>query len=98
MADGKWVMTEEDMRRMDSTSAGTMRQNLRDLPNFRKHITIDNSDGKAVIKCAFCGSEDLQSGFGGCGEGFGYQSVLCKECGGTTDLVYKDEIGKFFLT
>ena len=48
------------------------------------------------MKCAFCGSRDLQSGFGGCGEGFGYRSCKCKACGGTTDFVYMDEAGKYF--
>ena len=63
MADGKWVMTEADSKRVDLT---------------------------------FCGSDDLQSGFGGCGEGFGYRSFKCRSCGGTTDFVYKDNIGKYF--
>ena len=60
MADGKWVMTEEDSKRVDLT---------------------------------FSGSDDLQSGFGGFGDGFGYKSFKCRRCGGTTDLVYRDENG-----
>ena len=96
MADGKWVMTEEDSKRVDLTYNGSGLQNMRDLPNYGMHGVVDDRDGKAASKCAFCGSEDLQSGFGGCGEGFGYKSFKCRVCGGTTDFVYKDEIGKYF--
>ena len=96
MADGKWVMTEEDSRRVDLTFSGKPRQDLRRLPNYGQHRAIDDREGNAEEKCAFCGSEDLQSGFGGFGEGFGYRSFICRVCGGTTDLVYKDETGKYF--
>ena len=106
MADGKWVMTEEDAHRVDLSFSGSVRQDLRSLPNYGQHRavddregaarTVDDSEGAAKEKCAFCGSADLQSGFGGCGEGFGYRSFICRACGGTTDLVYKDEAGKFF--
>ena len=96
MADGKWVMTEEDSRRVDLTFSRSERQNLKELPNYERHKTIDDRDGEAVKKCGFCGSEDLQSGFGGCGEGFGYRSFKCRSCGGTTDFIYKDDIGKYF--
>ena len=105
MADGKWVMTEEDARRVDLSFSGSARQDLRSLPNYGQHRAVDDREGAAravddrkgdVEKCAFCGSADLQSGFGGCGEGFGYRSFICRACGGTTDLVYKDEAGKFF--
>ena len=106
MADGKWVMTEEDARRVDLTFSGSARQDLRSLPNYGQHRAVDDREGAASAvddreggteeKCAFCGSADLQSGFGGCGEGFGYRSFICRACGGTTDLVYKDEAGKFF--
>ena len=96
MADGKWVMTEEDARRVDLSFSGSARQDLRSLPNYGQHRAVDDREGAAEEKCAFCGSADLQSGFGGCGEGFGYRSFICRACGGTTDLVYKDEAGKFF--
>ena len=116
MADGKWVMTEEDARRVDLSFSGSARQDLRSLPNYGQHRAVDDREGAASAvdkceggasavdkcegaaeeKCAFCGSADLQSGFGGCGEGFGYRSFICRACGGTTDLVYKDEAGKFF--
>ena len=106
MADGKWVMTEEDSRRVDLTFSGSAGQNLRELPNYGQHRAVDDREGiaravddregSAAKKCAFCGSGDLQSGFGGFGEGFGYKSFICRACGGTTDLVYKDEAGKFF--
>ena len=96
MADGKWVMTDEDAKRVDLTFAGSARLDMRDLPNHGVSRAVDDRDGKAARKCAFCGSEDLQSGFGGCGDGFGCKSFKCRLCGGTTDFVYKDEIGKYF--
>ena len=96
MADGKWVMTEEDSKRVDLTFSSSGRQNMRELPNYGQHMAVDDRNGAAEMKCAFCGSRDLQSGFGGCGEGFGYRSYKCKACGGATDFVYKDEAEKFF--
>ena len=96
MADGKWVMTDEDAKRVDMTFSGSARTDLRELPNYGEQKAVDDRDGRAGKKCAFCGSEDLQTGFGGCGEGFGYRSYKCRKCGGTTDFVYKDNTGKFF--
>lgn len=96
MADGKWVMTEDDARRVDLSFNGTGRQDLKDLSNYGQHKAVDDRSGDAKRICAFCGLKDLQSGFGGCGEGFGYRSYKCRSCGGTTDYVYKDEIGKYF--
>ena len=96
MADGKWVMSDEDARRVDLSFKKSNTLSLRDLPNYGQQKAVDNRSGSADLKCAFCGSEDLQSGFGGCGEGFGYKSFKCRKCGGTTDFVYKDEIGKYF--
>ena len=96
MADGKWVMTEEDSKRVDLTYNGSGIQDLRKLPNYGKHKAIDDRSGKADVKCAFCDSEDLQSGFGGCGDGYGFRSFKCRVCGGTTDFVYKDETGRYF--
>lgn len=96
MADGKWVMNDEDAKRVDLTFRGSGRQNMRDLPNYGQHGAVDDRGGKAARKCAFCGSDDLQSGFGGCGEGLGYRSYKCRSCGGTTDFVYRDDMGKYF--
>ena len=96
MADGKWVMTEDDARRVDLSFSGSGRLEIRDLPNYGQRSAVDDRSGNAEKKCAFCGSDDLQSGFGGCGEGFGYRSYKCKRCGGATDFVYKDYIGKCF--
>lgn len=94
MADGKWTMTEDDARRVDLSFSGSSGRNIRELPNYGKRIRIDDRDGRAEKVCAFCGSADLGAGFGGYGEGFGYKSYKCGKCGGTTDLVYKDDIGK----
>ena len=96
MADGKWVMTEVDSKRVDLTYSGCSSKNMRELPNYGRHKAVDNRAGNAVMKCSFCGSEDLQTGFGGFGEGFGYKSFKCRSCGGTTDFVYRDEAGKYF--
>jgi len=96
LADGKWVMTDEDAKRVDLTFSGSGRQNMRQLPNFGEHRAVDDRKGQAPEVCAFCGSDDLQSGFGGCGDGFGYRSFKCRSCGGTTDFVYKDDISRFF--
>ena len=96
MADGKWVMTEEDSKRVDLSFSGSGRQDMRELPNYGQRRTVDDRAGDAPRECAFCGSTDLQTGFGGCGEGFGYRSCKCKACGGTTDFVYMDETGKYF--
>jgi hypothetical protein len=89
-------MTEEDSKRVDLTHSGSGLQNMRDLPNYGRKKAVDDRDGRAEAKCAFCGSDDLQTGFGGFGEGFGYRSFKCRVCGGTTDFVYKDESGRFF--
>ena len=96
MADGKWVMTEDDARRVDLSFEEKDRQGLRGLPNYGKHRAVDDRRSSAELKCAFCGSEDLQTGFGGCGEGFGYKSFKCRACGGTSDFVFRDDNGKFF--
>jgi len=96
VADGKWVMTEEDSRRVDLTSGGSAGQDLRSLPNYGQHRAVDDREGGAEEKCAFCGSSDIQSGFGSFGEGFGCRSFICRVCGGTTDLVYRDVNGRFF--
>ena len=95
MADGRWVMTEDEL---NSTVCGFGSKNpinMRELPNYGKHIPVDNRNGEAQQVCAFCGSGNLITGLGGFGEGFGDKSSRCKECGGTTDFVYKDEAGKY---
>jgi len=97
MADGKWVMTEDDARRVDLSYEEKSGTDLRDLPNFGMHRAVDDRAGNAELRCAFCGSRDLQTGFGGCGEGFGYKSFKCMTCGGSSDFVFRDEAGKFFL-
>ena len=94
MADGKWTMSEDDAKRVDLSFGESNRQSIRDLENYGKEIAVDNRAGNAKEICAFCGSDDLQSGFGGVGEGFGYKSYKCRMCGGTTNLVYKDEYGE----
>ena len=94
MADGKWVMTDEDARRVDLSFGDRERIDLKSLPNFGKHLYIDNRTGDADLRCAFCDSAELETGFGGCGDGFGYKSFKCNICGGTTDFVYKDDKGK----
>ena len=55
MADGKWVMTDEDSKRVDLTHGGTGLQNLRELPNYGMHKAIDDRDGETAAKCSFCG-------------------------------------------
>ena len=96
MADGKWVMTEDDARRVDLSHEEKSITDLRKLPNYGQQRAVDDRRGDAELKCAFCGSGDLQTGFGGCGEGFGYRSFKCMACGGTSDFVFRDEHGKFF--
>jgi hypothetical protein len=96
MADGKWVMTEEDSKRVDLSHNGRGLQDMHNLPNYGQHRAVDDRRSEAARICAFCGSDDLQTGFGGFGEGFGYKSFKCRACGGTTDFVYKDEKGRFF--
>lgn len=96
MADGKWVMTDEDAKRVDLSYRSREGRELRTLPNYGMNKYVDDRSGNAAAECAFCGSADLQSGFGGCGEGFGYRSFKCRSCGGTTDFIYKDESGKVF--
>lgn len=95
MADGKWVMTEDDAKRVDLTYGGEPRY-IHELPNYGKTRYVDDRSGGAERACAFCGSEDLEEGFGGYGDGFAYDSVRCVRCGGTTNFVYRDEAGKFF--
>ena len=39
MADGKWVMTDEDAKRVDMTFSGSARTDLRELPNYGERLT-----------------------------------------------------------
>lgn len=96
MADGKWVMTSDDAKRVDLTFSGANPLDFHSLPNYGKIAYVDDRAGDAAKTCAHCGSDDLDSGFGGSGEGFAYRSVRCRKCGGTTKFVYRDEAGRFF--
>ena len=96
MADGRWVMTEEELNRTACGFSGSKSEDIRKLPNYGKNMAVDNRGNKAEAKCAFCGSADLTTGLGGFGDGYAYRSSRCKKCGGTTDFVYKDNVGKYF--
>ncbi len=96
MADGRWVMTEEELNRTACGFGGQKSVNMRELPNYGRRAPVDNRAGDAENVCAFCGSADLITGLGGYGEGYGFKSARCKACGGTTDFVYKDTAGKYF--
>ena len=96
MADGRWVMTEEELNRTVCGFGSRKQVNMRELPYYGKHLTADDRDGKAPQTCAFCGSKELITGLGGYGEGFGYRAARCRACGGTTDFVYKDEVGRCY--
>lgn len=96
MADGRWVMTEEELNKTACGFSGGKSADIRKLPNYGRHKAVDNRGNKAEVKCAFCGSADLITGLGGYGSGYGYRSSRCRKCGGTTDFVYKDDIGKYF--
>lgn len=94
MADGKWTMTDDDARRVDLSFSGSANKSIQELPNYGQHRYIDNREGNAQLICAFCGSQEVEAGFGGYGGGFGYRTYKCTKCGGATDFVYKDEEGK----
>ncbi|MCQ2567284.1 MAG: hypothetical protein MJ127_02645 [Mogibacterium sp.] len=93
MADGRWVMTEDEL---NGCATGFTENPYKDLPNWGKHEKVDDRDGKAAKKCAFCGAEELDEGFGGYGNGFSYASCRCRKCGGMTDFVTEDKNGRFF--
>ncbi|MBR0372905.1 MAG: hypothetical protein IJH91_00045 [Mogibacterium sp.] len=93
MADGRWTMTEQEL---NNVAAGFDARDTSGLPNYKQHRAVDNRDGQAARRCAFCGSDRLTSGLGGYGEGFSYQSAVCKDCGGVTDFVNRDDVHRFF--
>ena len=92
MADGRWTMTEDELNHVvsgfDAKDAGP-------LPNQGLRKAVDDREGQAAKCCAFCGSERLTTGLGGCGEGFSYRAAICRDCGGITDFVQKDDAGHF---
>lgn len=102
MADGRWVMTENELNNVVS---GFKETDIEALPNAGKSMAVDvrGGVGDACSRemeyneiCAFCGSDKMCAGFGKYGQGFGCHSSKCENCGGVTDFVYKDEVGKFF--
>lgn len=102
MADGRWVMTENELNNVVS---GFKETDIEALPNAGKSMAVDVRGGvgdacsremKYNEICAFCGSDKMRMGFGKYGQGFGCRSSKCEVCGGVTDFVYKDEVGKFF--
>ena len=93
MADGRWTMTKTEL---DSVACGMNAVETVDRPHHGEHRAVDDRDGKAEKACAFCGSGELEGGFGGYGKGFIYRSMRCGKCGGITDFVSKDEVRRFF--
>ena len=102
MADGRWVMTENELNSVVSSFKET---DTEALPNEGKHLPVDVRGGVGDAGsremeyneiCPFCGSDKMRMGFGKYGQGFGCRSSKCEACGGVTDFVYKDEVGKFF--
>ena len=83
MADGRWSMTEKEL---NNTATGFRGRDHEKLPNYKKHRKVDNRDGNAPKICAFCGSENLEEGFGGYAPGFQYKGAFCNDCGGSTDV------------
>ncbi len=93
MADGRWSMTEKEL---NNTATGFRGRDHEKLPNYKKHRKVDNRDGNAPKICAFCGSENLEEGFGGYALGFQYKGAFCNDCGGSTDFVFRDDEHRFF--
>ena len=80
MADGRWVMTENELNNVVS---GFKETDIEALPNAGKNIAIDvrGGSGDACSRemeyneiCAFCGSDTMRLGFGKYGQGFGCRS------------------------
>lgn len=93
MADGRWTMTEQEL---DRVAGGFDLPDTGSLPNHGLRRAVDDRNGQALNACAFCGSDDLTTGLGGYGAGYGYRTVRCRRCGGLTDFVYKDDTHRFF--
>ena len=62
MADGRWVMTEEELNNTVCGFGSNRQINMRELPNYGRHLAADNRDGKAPQVCAFCSSAELITG------------------------------------
>ena len=50
MADGKWVMTEDDARRVDLSHEEKSITDLRKLPNYGQHRAVDDRRGDAELE------------------------------------------------
>lgn len=70
MADGRWVMTENEL---NSVVSGFKETDAEALPNEGKHLPVDvrGGSGDACNRemgynevCAFCGSDKMRVGFG----------------------------------
>lgn len=86
-------MTEKEL---NNTATGFRGRDYEKLPNYKKHRKVDNRGGNAPRVCAFCGSENLEEGFGGYAPGFQYKGAFCNDCGGSTDFVFQDDEHRFF--
>lgn len=93
MADGRWSMTENEL---NSVAGGFQVRDHQALPNYKKHRKVNDLTGDAPRICAFCGSTNLEEGFGGYAPGFQYKSAFCNECGGSTDFVFQDDEHRYF--
>lgn len=97
MADGRWVMTREELNKVAGgmevpTGEALPHDGEERAVDFRGREYGDTEDHR----CAFCGSSDVQEGFGGYGPGLAYESVRCRVCGGRTKFILKDEDHRFF--
>ena len=48
MADGKWVMHDEDAKRVDLSFKGSAELNMNKLPNYGKKEYTDNRSGDSL--------------------------------------------------
>lgn len=86
-------MTEAEL---NGVACGFDSEGVSELPNFGKHIKVDNRSGDAARTCAFCASDNVSGGMGGYGRGLEYETILCHDCGGSTDLVRRDDDHAYF--
>lgn len=93
MADGRWVMTQDELNRV---AGGMDFPSGEPLSHEGEEQAVDARDGLKEHRCAFCGSTDVQEGFGGYGPGLSYESVRCPVCGGRTKFILKDEYHRYF--